>query len=103
MGAQPHPRPLPRREGSAPGRGLVGEFGGNRGGLYIPPPIGGGAGGGVGAGGFDAALIGDLAASIATLNSLLARGIVAVIPDRTLTAIPERLGKINDNSGGFFG
>lgn len=37
------------------------------------------------------------------LLSAIGRGIVAVIPDRTLTDIPERLGKINNASGGFFG
>ena len=37
------------------------------------------------------------------LLAALGRGIVAVIPDRTLTDIPERLGKINNASGGFFG
>lgn len=53
--------------------------------------------------GVDMAVMRDLAASINTLNSLLASGIVAVIPDRTLTAIPERLGKINKASGGYYG
>ncbi len=55
------------------------------------------------AGGIEPALVADLAASIKTLNALLARGIVAVIPDRTLTDIPERIGKINRNTGGYFG
>jgi len=53
--------------------------------------------------GVDMAVMRDLAASINTLNTLLASGIVAVIPDRTLTAIPERLGKINKASGGYYG
>lgn len=30
-------------------------------------------------------------------------GIVAIIPDRTVTAIPERFGKINEASGGYYG
>lgn len=37
------------------------------------------------------------------LLAALGRGIVAVIPDRTLTDIPERLWKINNASGGYFG
>ena len=37
------------------------------------------------------------------LLAAIGRGIVAVIPDRTLTAVPERIEKINGNSGGYFG
>lgn len=50
----------------------------------------------------EAMQIADLAAAIKDLRALLASGIVAVIPDRTLTAIPERLQKIDSASGGFF-
>lgn len=51
----------------------------------------------------DMSVMRDLAASLNALNALISRGIVAVIPDRTLSQMPERLGKINDASGGFFG
>ena len=61
-------------------------------------PIGGGAGAGV-----DMRILEKNTAVMEAILNALNRGIVAVIPDRTLTAIPERLGKINDNSGGFFG
>lgn len=50
----------------------------------------------------DTTQIADLAAAIKDLRALLASGIIAVIPDRTLTAIPERLQKIDSASGGFF-
>jgi myosin heavy subunit len=44
----------------------------------------------------------QLAEAVNTLNALLARGIVAVVPDRTITDISERFKEINTGSGGFF-
>jgi len=61
-------------------------------------PIAGSSGAGV-----DMRILEKNTAVMEALLNALNRGIIAVIPDRTLTAIPERLGKINDNSGGFFG
>lgn len=56
-----------------------------------------------GQGGENAAAMRDLAAAVNTLNTLLARGIIAVIPDGTVVDINERFGKINRASGGYFG
>ncbi len=53
--------------------------------------------------GIDPAIVADLSVAIRELRAMIAGGIIAVIPDRTLTAIPERIEKINGNSGGFFG
>lgn len=51
----------------------------------------------------DMAVLRELTGVLASLQKQLAGGIVAVIPDRTLAAIPDRFGKINDVAGGYFG
>ena len=51
---------------------------------------------------FDAGALRELAAAVSTLNALLSRGIVAVVPDRTITDINDRFKEINEASGGFF-
>lgn len=51
-------------------------------------------------------MIGLIAQNTSVMQALLNAinsGIVAVIPDRTITEIPARFGKINDASGGFYG
>ena len=53
--------------------------------------------------GIDPRIIEQNTAVMQALLAAIGRGIVAVIPDRTLTAIPERIEKINGNSGGYFG
>jgi hypothetical protein len=50
----------------------------------------------------DTEAVRQLAEAVNTLNLLLARGIVAVVPDRTITDISERFREINVGSGGFF-
>lgn len=51
---------------------------------------------------FDAGSVRELVSAVNTLNALLARGIIAVVPDRTITDISERFKEINTGSGGFF-
>lgn len=51
----------------------------------------------------DMAVLRELSAVLASLQKQLSGGIVAVIPDRTLAAIPDRYSKINDVAGGYFG
>ena len=53
--------------------------------------------------GESAAMMRDLAQSINTLNALLSRGIIAVVPDGTVLDINSRFKKINDVSGGYYG
>src|SRR5690606_42129028 len=48
------------------------------------------------------AMLAKLDQSVNTLNALLASGITAVIPDRTVTDINKRFRIIDDASGGFF-
>lgn len=48
------------------------------------------------------ALIAQIGQTLNALNSVLSGGIVAVVPDRTVTDIVKRFEKINDASGGFF-
>lgn len=53
--------------------------------------------------GIDPAILERNTAVMQALLNALQKGIVAVIPDQTITGIPQRLGKINDASGGYFG
>jgi hypothetical protein len=50
----------------------------------------------------DSEAVRTLASAINNLNMLLTRGVVAVVPDRTITDINERFKEINEASGGFF-
>jgi hypothetical protein len=52
--------------------------------------------------GIDTEMLRMLTTQLTTLNALLSRGIVAVVPDRTITDISERFKEINTGSGGFF-
>ncbi len=51
----------------------------------------------------DTAMQRELLNAVSTLNTLLSRGIVAVIPDGTVVDIRQRFDKINGASGGFYG
>lgn len=51
----------------------------------------------------DTAMQRELLNAVSTLNALLSRGIVAVIPDGTVVDIRQRFDKINGASGGFYG
>jgi hypothetical protein len=67
------------------------------------PPVGASSAAPAPPTGIDMAVIGELASAVKTLNSLLARGIIAVVPDGTIIDINDRFRKINLQSGGYFG
>lgn len=52
--------------------------------------------------GLDIEAVRALLTAVNNLNALLARGVVAVVPDRTITDINDRFREINEASGGFF-
>jgi len=52
--------------------------------------------------GLDTEAVRALLTAVNNLNALLARGVVAVVPDRTITDINDRFKEINEASGGFF-
>lgn len=51
----------------------------------------------------DTAVMRELAGAVNTLNALLDRGIIAIVPDGTVLDINKRFGKINKASGGYYG
>lgn len=52
--------------------------------------------------GIDSSMILKFVATIDTLNSLLSKGIIAVIPDGTVIDIDRRFRQINEASGGYY-
>lgn len=51
----------------------------------------------------DLSMLRDLTQAVTTLNNLLGKGIIAVIPDGTVVDINKRFNTINTQSGGYFG
>jgi len=53
--------------------------------------------------GVDMSVMLNLTAALNALTAVLSGGVVAVLPDQTLTAMQGRMDKLNKASGGFFG